>query len=171
MATPYIGQIKLVAFNFAPKGYAFCNGQTLAINQNTALFSILGTTYGGNGTTTFALPNLQGCVAVSSGQGPGLSNYNLGQVGGSQNVTLAANQTAHTHSVKASSTANSNTASGNFPAPAPAGGDNIYGGSTDTAMHPQVAGQSGSGQGHPNMQPYTVLNYVIALTGVFPTRN
>jgi microcystin-dependent protein len=171
MATPYIGQIKLVAFNFAPKGYAFCNGQILAINQNTALFSILGTTYGGNGTTTFALPNLQGCVAVSSGQGPGLSSYNLGQVGGSQNVTLATNQTAHTHSVKASSTANSNAASGNFPGPAPAGGDNIYGGSTDTAMHPQVAGQSGGGQPHSNMQPYTVLNYVIALTGVFPTRN
>ena len=92
MSEPFLGQIILVPYNFAPRGWAFCNGQILPIAQNTALFSLLGTTYGGNGQTTFALPDLRGRVAISSGQGPGLSNYDLGQVGGTETETLTINQ-------------------------------------------------------------------------------
>src|SRR6185312_4917907 len=111
MATPFIGEVKMISFNFPPKGWAFCNGQLLSIAQNQALFSILGTTYGGNGQTTFALPNLQGSVPIHFGNG-----YNLGQVGGSQNVTLNNNQAGHSHLVHATATATTNTAAGNFPA-------------------------------------------------------
>src|SRR5215475_4971153 len=104
MSEPFLGQIMLVPYNFAPRGWAFCNGQLLSISQNTALFSLLGTTYGGNGQTTFALPDLRGRVPLSSGQGPGLSNYNLGQSGGQETVTLTGNQMpAHQHAINANS--------------------------------------------------------------------
>ena len=119
MATPFIGEVKMVSFNFPPKGWAFCNGQLLSIAQNQALFSILGTTYGGNGQTTFALPNLQGSVPMHFGNG-----FTQGQVGGSQNVTLNSNQAGHGHAVNATATATTNTAAGNFPA---ASASNIYG--------------------------------------------
>ena len=163
MAEPFIGEIRAVAFGFAPKGWAMCNGQLLAINQNQALFSILGTTYGGNGQTTFALPNLQGRAPVH----PGLS-VTLGQVGGSSSVTLNANQIGHSHSVAAAATANSNTAAGNFPG---SSATQLYGNSVDTQMHPSTISTVGGGQPHDNMQPYLVVNYIIALVGVFPSRN
>jgi microcystin-dependent protein len=163
MATPYLGEIKLIAFNFAPKGWALCNGQTLAIQQNQALFSILGTTYGGNGQTTFALPNLQGRVPVHVGNG-----IVLGEQGGVQAVSLNINQIGHTHPVKASATATTNTAAGNFPATS---ANNVYGSGVDTTMLPGIVSTAGGSQPHDNMQPYLVLNYVIALQGIFPSRN
>lgn len=163
MATPFIGEVKMVSFDLPPKGWAFCNGQLLPIAQNQALFSILGTTYGGNGVTTFALPNLQGSVPLHFGNG-----FNLGQVGGSANVTLNSNQAGHAHPVKATATATTNTAAGNFPA---ASASNIYGAPADTTMNAGIVSQAGGSQPHPNMQPYLVVNFVIALVGVFPSRN
>ena len=163
MATPFIGEVKMVAFNFPPKGWAFCNGQLLAIAQNQALFSLLGTTYGGNGQTTFALPNLQGRVPLHMGNG-----FTEGQVGGATSVTLTSNQAGHGHGVSATATATTNTAAGNFPATS---GSNIYGASPDTTMNAATVGQAGGSQAHSNLQPYLVVNFVIALTGVFPSRN
>jgi microcystin-dependent protein len=164
MAQPFLGEVKMVSFNFAPKGWALCNGQTMAIAQNQALFAILGITYGGNGTTTFNLPNLQGRVPLHMGPG-----YAEGQVGGAAAVALAANQAGHGHPVNTAATANSNTAGGNFPATAPS---SIYGsGTPDTAMNPAIVSQAGGNQAHPNLQPYLVINFVIALTGIFPSRN
>ncbi len=163
MANPFIGEVKMIAFNYAPKGWAFCNGQLLAIAQNQALFSILGTTYGGNGQTTFALPNLQGSVPMHLGNG-----FTQGQVGGSSNVTLNINQAGHSHPVKATATATTNTAGGNFPA---VSASNIYGSAADTTMNAGAVSQQGSSQSHNNLQPYLVINFVIALVGVFPSRN
>jgi microcystin-dependent protein len=161
---PYIGEVRLFAFTFPPKGWAACNGQLLSIVTNQALFAILGTTYGGNGTTNFALPNLQGKVAVHTGNG-----IVLGQTGGSQTVTLATNQVGHSHLVSANATANSVTAAGNFPASAPQG--ELYGPSVDTAMNPTTLSKTGGSQPHNNMQPYLVVMYCIALQGIFPSRN
>lgn len=163
MATPFIGEVKMIAFDFAPKGWALCNGQLLSIAQNQALFSILGTTYGGNGQTTFALPNLQGSVPLHVGNG-----FNQGQVGGSQNVTLNSNQAGHAHVVHATATSTTNTAAGNFPA---ASASNIYGAASDTTMNAGVVSQMGGSQPHSNLQPYLVVNFAIALVGVFPSRN
>jgi microcystin-dependent protein len=163
MPTPFIGEVKMVAFTFPPKGWAFCNGQLLSIAQNTALFSILGTTYGGNGQTTFGLPNLQGRVPLHMGTG-----FNEGQVGGAESVTLNINQAGHGHGVNATATATTNTAAGNFPA---ASGSNIYGTSPDTTMNAAIVGPAGGSQPHSNVQPYLVVNFVIALTGIFPSRN
>jgi len=163
MGTPYLGEIKMISWNYPPKGWAFCNGQTLPINQNQALFAILGTTYGGNGQTTFALPNLQGRVPVHVGDG-----IVLGEQGGEQAVTLNINQIGHGHNVNAAASANTNTAAGNFPGNAPS---NIYGSGTDTAMVAGIVSNVGGSQPHSNMQPYLVINFVIALQGVFPSRN
>lgn len=166
MATePFLGEIRLFSFTFPPKGWALCNGQLLPINQNAALFSILGTTYGGNGTTTFALPNLQGSVAVHQGNG-----IVLGERSGSASVTLTSNQISHNHPVAASATPNSYTAAGNFPASAPAG-QNLYGPTADSSMNPAVLSPSGGTQPHNNLQPYLVVIYCIALQGIFPSRN
>lgn len=166
MATePYIGEIRVFSFNFAPKGWAQCNGQLLSIQQNQALFSILGTTYGGNGQTTFGLPNLQGKVAVHSGNG-----INLGQAGGAETVTLNSTQIGHGHNVSAANNANAFTAAGNFPASAPSG-QLLYGSSADTSMNAAVLSPAGGSLPHSNMQPYTVVNYCIALQGIFPSRN
>ena len=170
MATPFIGEIKICAFNFPPKNWAFCNGQLLPINQNQALFSLLGTTYGGNGTTTFALPNLQGRVPVQWGQGPGLSSYALGQQAGSTSVTLLSTQMpAHSHTV----TASSNAPSQGSPAGAAwATAASIpYASTANAAMAPGALASSGGSQPHNNMAPSLVLNYSIALVGVFPSRN
>ena len=166
MATePYIGEIRAVAFNFAPKGWALCNGQLLSIQQNQALFSILGTTYGGYGVSTFALPNLQGNVPLGFG-----TSSPLGSIGGSSQVTLAINQISHTHLVAASATANANVASNDVPANA--GSANlVYGSPPDTVMNSGVIRPVGGSQPHNNLQPYLVVNYVIALVGVFPTRD
>ena len=170
MTTPFIGQIAIYGFNFPPKNWAFCNGQLLPIAQNQALFSLLGTTYGGNGVTTFALPNLQGRVPVQWGQGPGLSNYVLGQQAGSTSVTLLSTQMpAHSHTV----TASSNAPSQGSPAGAAwATAANIpYASTANATMSPGALASSGGSQPHDNMAPSLVLNYSIALVGIFPSRN
>jgi len=163
MGTPFIGEVRLTAFNFPPKGWALCNGQTLPINQNAALFSILGTTYGGDGVSNFKLPNLQGNVPMHFGPG-----FTQGQVGGAAAVTLIGNQIGHTHGVSATATATSSTAAGNFPATSP---KPIYGAGVDTTMNSAIISPAGGNQAHSNLQPYLVVNYVIALVGVFPSRS
>lgn len=168
---PYVGEILLVGFNFAPKGWAFCNGQILPIAQNTALFSLLGTTYGGNGVQTFALPDLRSRTPIGSGQGPGLSPYALGQTGGEETVTLTAEQMpAHTHNVFGSSTiANKATPGGNLWATQSL--LQIYSATSDSGMADGSVTPAGSGQPHDNRSPYLTLNYIIALGGIFPSRN
>ena len=177
MSDPFVGQIMLTGFNFAPVGWAFCNGQLLPISQNTALFSLLGTTYGGDGTSTFALPNLQGCVIVGSGQGPGLNIYDLGETGGSPTATLTENQLAsHNHNVPASATAGH----GSVPGPTVALGSGGRGSPPIYAAPPANGGPEvnmaatsssvGGGQPHNNLMPYLVLNFVIAMQGVYPSR-
>ena len=165
MSTPYIAEIKIVSFNFPPKGWAFCNGQLLPINQNQALFSLLGTTYGGDGRVNFALPNLQGRVPVHFGNG-----LLLGQAGGEENHTLVtAEMAAHTHTAFGSSTAASQASpAGNFWA-ATSGGS--YSTTASTAMSAAAISAVGGGQAHNNMSPYLVLQYVIALQGIFPSQN
>lgn len=168
---PFIGQIKVFGFNFAPRGHASCNGQLLPINTNQALFSLLGTTYGGNGTTTFGLPNLQGRAALHFGQGQGLSNYNLGQTGGEENHTLlSAEMPQHNHLAVASS----NNADQTYPPNnlwANAGSAAGFSNAGGAVMNPQSLANAGSSQPHNNMSPYLVVNYSIALQGIFPSRN
>ena len=167
MAEPYLGEVRLVSFNFAPRGWAFCNGQLLSIQQNTALFSILGTTYGGNGTTNFALPNLQGRVPAH----PGPTMVQLGASGGAELVTLTTNQIpAHNHLLGTVNQATSEAPVGNvFAAKQRRGVDFYTAPPANVPINSQdVVGQS---QPHENRQPYLVLNFVIALQGIFPTRN
>ena len=173
MADPFVAEIRIFPFNFAPKGWAVCNGQILPISQNTALFSLLGTTYGGDGKSNFALPNLQGNVPMHAGQGPGLSLHELGETGGTETVTLLASEMpGHTHVLGAQTTRVGAVAS---PAGAtlghPATG-NLYvaGSPTLVATSPTAIARSGGGQPHNNMQPYLTLNFCIALQGVFPAR-
>jgi len=170
-AQPYLGEIIAVPYNFAPRGYMFCAGQLLAINQNQALFSLLGTTYGGNGQTTFALPDLRGRSAVSSGQGPGLAAKDLGERGGEESVTLLVSQMpAHTHSVQASSSTGSQASPvGN--AWAAQSRSPIFSSSANTTMSPAATSNAGGSQPHDNRSPYLVMNYVIAVTGIFPSRD
>jgi microcystin-dependent protein len=167
VAEPFLGSIILFAGNFAPRGWAFCNGQILVISQNTALFSLLGTTYGGDGQTTFALPDLRGRVPNHFGQGPGLSNYDLGQVGGVETVTLTSAQfPAHTHAQPATN-GEQTTNRPNAALPARGG---VYANESDgSALHPTSS--VGGGQPHDNLSPYLTLNYIIALEGIYPSRN
>ena len=167
MSEPFIGSIILFAGNFAPRGWAFCNGQLLPIAQNTALFSILGTTYGGNGQTTFALPDLRGRVPLHPGTGPGLSQYTLGQSAGAETITLTSSEMpAHTH-VQPASNGDQTTNRPNAAVPARGG---VYAGTTDgSALDP--TSPAGGSQPHSNLQPYLAVNYIIALEGIFPSRN
>jgi microcystin-dependent protein len=172
VSEPFLAEIRLFPYNFAPRGWAFCQGQLLAISQNTALFSLLGTTYGGNGITTFGLPDLRGRCAVHVGQGPGLSPYDLGQVGGTETVTLSTSQIApHPHPANCLD-ANANTAAAANNIWAKDAGGNPQYGTTKAAgtMAPNIIGPSGNGQAHNNIQPYLALNYCIALQGIFPQR-
>jgi microcystin-dependent protein len=179
MAEPFLGQIILFGGNFNIRGWAFCNGQLLSIAQNTALFSLLGTTYGGNGQTTFALPDLRGRAPVHFGQGPGLSNYSLGQVGGTESTTLTQNQMpAHNHLVLTNSNnGNDSSPENNFVAlPVLSGASptavNGYRSTQDgTPMNPQSLSIAGGNQPFSLLQPYLALNYLIALEGIFPSRN
>ena len=174
---PFIGQIMMFGGNFAPRGWAMCNGQLLDISQNAALFSILGTTYGGDGRTTFGLPDLRGRLPMHFGQGPGLSNHNLGQKGGAETVTLNESQLpGHNHGMAGStSAATSRSPAGAFPASAFVDGVRTavetYGTSSDTTLNAGVITPSGGGQAHDNMPPFGVINFVIALQGIFPSRN
>ena len=185
MSDPFIGEIRSFGFNFAPRGWAFCAGQLLSISQNTALFSLLGTTYGGNGTTTFALPDLRGRSALHAGSGPGLSAYALGEVTGQETETVLTTQMpSHTHVVSISTNTVPNPhlssvpAAGNWASeyedigstqflkmykPPPAG--------VPVTMAPQTLGLTGGGQPHANQQPYLTVNYCICMNGVFPARN
>ena len=166
---PFIGELRCFGFNFAPVGWALCNGQLLAIQSNTALFSLLGTMYGGNGQTTFALPDLRGRTSLAFGQGPGLTNRTQGELGGNETVTLtSATIPAHSHTVAASSTPTSKNPSGAFPSVTAAGSS--YGTPGDLQMNAGMIAGGGSGQPHENMQPYLVLNWCIALEGVYPSR-
>jgi microcystin-dependent protein len=166
MSTPFLGQIQSFGFNFAPSGWTQCNGQLMAINQNQALFSLLGTTFGGDGISTFALPNLQGRLGIS--QGPG---FVLGAVSGEVNHTLSiAEVPAHVHPmVGCSATGTSGTPVGNFPAPA-ASGASLFGTPVNTTLG-TGSSPSGGSQPHPNMPPYLTINFCIALQGIFPSRN
>jgi microcystin-dependent protein len=169
MSTPFLGELRVVAYTFAPRGWAMCNGQVLAINQNTALFSILGTTYGGNGTTNFALPNFQGRAPIHTSSG-----FSLGASGGEQNHDLTLNEIPqHSHSVNGSSASgNTQTATGNTWAVEGSNTTFIYSNEPASAlMGGNAIARAGGGQPHNNMQPYLVLNFIIALQGIFPSRN
>ncbi len=172
MASPYIGEIRLFGFNFAPVGWALCAGQLLPISQNDALFSLLGTQYGGDGTTNFALPDLRGRVPVSQGQGPGLSSYTVGESTGAENVTLSSAQLpTHNHLVRANdSKGTSKLAEGNVLA---LGKKDEFTSAPDssTVMNSAMIEDAGDSQPVSNLQPLLVLNVCIALTGIFPSRN
>jgi microcystin-dependent protein len=173
MSIPFVGEIKIFAGSFAPSGWATCDGQLLPLSQNTALFSLLGTFYGGDGKSTFALPNLQGSAPVHQGQGNGLSEYFLGQQGGSENVTLLQSEMPfHTHTVQANSAGGGqispvnniwSSLSGRTPPP-------LYQSATNTQMSPMATSIAGSSLPHNNMSPYLVLTFIIAMQGVFPAR-
>jgi microcystin-dependent protein len=174
MSDQFIGELRLVGFNFAPYQWAQAQGQLLPISQNTALFSLLGTFYGGNGTTTFALPNLQGNVVVGAGQAPGLSLYDLGEWGGSQSVTLqSSNVPMHTHTFQADSRPADLTNPGGHALAKTSADNPIYSPSVGTSvqLNQSFLSLSGGSQAHNNMMPYLALNWVIALVGIFPTRN
>jgi microcystin-dependent protein len=165
MSEPYLSEIKIISWNYPPRNWAFCNGQLLPINQNQALFSLLGTTYGGNGQTTFALPNLQGRVPIHMGEG-----HTLGEAGGEESHTLAISELpTHVHPM--------NVGSGNATTNAPAGAllassSNAYQTPGNLlAVNPATVSNVGSSQAHTNLQPYLVLNFCIALAGIFPSRN
>jgi microcystin-dependent protein len=173
MADPFVAEIRIYPFNFAPKGWAFCDGQLLPLSQNTALFSLLGTTYGGNGKSNFALPDLQGRSPMQPGQGPGLSLHDLGETGGSETVSLLESEIpAHAHAL------NSQGAPGDTATPV----GNAYArtigatpyqppaGSPLVAMAPEALTPAGGDQPHNNMMPYLTFNFCIALQGVFPPR-
>ena len=172
---PFVAEIRIFPFNFAPKGWAFCDGQILPLSQNTALFSLLGTTYGGDGKSNFALPDLQGSVPVEQGQGPGLSLYDLGQQGGEETVTLLQSEIpVHTHQPKAHAQ-DSGTIFNPGPAVVPASADggfayNTVTNSSLTQFAPQALAPAGGSLPHNNMMPYLTLNFCIALQGVFPPR-
>jgi microcystin-dependent protein len=169
VADPFIGEIRLFAGTFAPRGWAFCDGTLLKIAQNTALFSILGTTYGGDGAETFALPDLRGRAALHQGHGPGLSNRPLGHRRGTETATLQIDQIpAHDHFLRASSQpATTGSPANNFFA---AGGAYRQTLTTDTYFDPETIEPTGQGLPHENMQPFLAATYIIALEGIFPPR-
>lgn len=171
MSDQFLAEIRVMAFDFPPKGWAACNGQLMPISQNTALFSLLGTTYGGDGRSTFALPNLQGCMPMQPGQGPGLSQHYLGEMGGSASVTLLQNEMpAHSHQLMHSGSAATSAAPGPSSGFGRTASAQVYTGGSTTPATPQSLAPSGGGQPHNNLQPYLTLNFCIALQGIFPQR-
>lgn len=181
MAEPFLGEIRMVGWNFAANGWALCNGQLLSISQNTALFSLLGTTYGGDGIQTFALPNLQGRVPIHQGNGAGLSPYVIGEVAGAENVTLLVNQMpAHNHLVAVSNQVGSvadptnailaqgNSGSGRSPVVV---SDYVPAVPPTGTLSPVSISNAGGNQPHSNIQPFLCVNFIIALQGIFPSRS
>jgi len=174
MSEPFLGEIRMFGGNFAPRGWAFCDGQLLAIAQNTALFSLLGTTYGGDGRTTFGLPDLRGRAPIHEGSGPGLSNYPLGSKGGSETTTLTVqNLPSHNHVARAAGPAgNSNDAIGNVWADDAGVSSATYSSAAATgSMRGDAIGNTGGNQSFSNVQPYLAVSFIIALQGVYPSRN
>jgi len=177
MANPYLAEIRIFPFNFAPVGWAFCDGQILSISQNAALFSLIGTFYGGNGTSNFALPNFQGAVALNAGQGAGLTQRVIGETGGEEDVTLLQTQLpAHTHPFKAfvgRGADNINTPAAGDSLTTSLGGDAYVSSNpvTGQALDPRTLTPVGGNQPHNNLMPYLTLNFCIAMQGVFPARN
>jgi microcystin-dependent protein len=180
MSEPYLGEIRCFGFNFAPFGWMFCNGQLLPISQYAALFSLLGTTYGGNGTTTFALPNLQGRIPMHWGNGPSGFNTVIGEVQGTPTVTLIATEIpSHTHTISAADIPSGGivervaSPSGGLAYLADSGPDAIWNKTptVNAALSPKAIGLVGGSQPHENTQPYLVVNFCIALQGIFPSRN
>lgn len=171
MSSPFVGEIRMFGFNFPPNGWAFCNGQLLPISQNTALFSLLGTFYGGNGQTNFALPNLQASFVVHQGQGPGLTDRSLGEASGSASVTLTASEIpVHAHTLPVSDLpADRSNATGNYLAVPP---DPVFAaGVANTSTSPNTLQPAGGGVPHNNLSPYLAVNFCIAMSGIFPARN
>ena len=174
MSNPFVAEIRIFAGNFAPRGWATCDGQILPISQNTALFSLLGTTYGGNGQSTFALPNLQGSAPMHAGQGPGLSQRFLGEMCGESAVTLLTSEMpVHGHTAQATSGSNQDSPAGNAwssigtTRTPPA----LYQTTQNAQMSPQALALTGGSQPHNNMSPFLCLTFIIAMQGVFPPRN
>jgi microcystin-dependent protein len=180
MSEPFLGEIRMVSWNFAANGWALCNGQMMPISQYQALFALLGTTYGGNGTTTFALPNLQGRVPIHQGAGLGLSPYTIGESSGSENITLLANQMpTHNHLMGVSNLpgtvadptnailAQGNSGAGRSPVPV----SNYVSTAATGTLAPTAIASSGGNQPHSNIQPFLCINFIIALNGIFPSRS
>jgi microcystin-dependent protein len=172
MADPFVAEIRIFPFNFAPRGWAFCDGQLLPISQNTALFSLLGTTYGGDGKSNFALPNMQGNAPMHPGQGPGLSLHDLGETGGSETVSLLESEIpSHSHTLRADilDIADTNVVSSNASLALSSGGT-LYQSTPNGNMSDNAITPAGGDQPHNNLQPYLTLSFCIALQGIFPPR-
>ena len=171
MSEPFIAEIRIFAGNFAPRGWAFCNGQLLPISQNTALFSLIGTTYGGDGRTTTALPNMEGRAPMHQGRAPGLPSRRLGQRGGTETVTLTEAQLPnHSHSLFASTLIADETQPASNVTFGRARSLAYATGTANTSMAYQTITDSGGSQAHNNMQPYLAMNFIIALQGLYPSR-
>lgn len=173
MSEPFIGQMMIVGFNFAPRGWATCDGQLMAISQNTALFSLLGTTFGGDGKVTFGLPDMRGRTPLHAGQGPGLTLRDLGEEAGTEDCTLINSEMPmHTHLANANQSANQTLPAGNVWGGDSTGTIALYSnGTPDAVLNPMALGIAGGSQPHNNMQPFLVLNFCIALEGIFPSRS
>lgn len=174
MADPFVAEIRIFPFNFAPRGWAWCDGQLLPLSQNTALFSLLGTTYGGNGKSNFALPDLQGRAPMHPGQGPGLSLHDLGETGGSETVTLLESEIpSHSHGLRASTQPGEDSDPNSSEGLARSVGASLYQTATNTnivPLAPEALAPAGGDAPHNNLQPYLTFYFCIALQGVFPPR-
>lgn len=172
MSEPFLGEIRMVGFNFAPRGWASCDGALQSIAQNSALFALLGTQFGGDGMNTFGLPDLRGRFPMHQGQGPGLAPRQMGDVGGEETVTLSSTEIpTHSHALRASTTGGNVGPAGGFPAADSSNTVAVYSSASDTLMNPGAIGTEGGSQPHQNLPPFQVVNFVIALQGIFPSRN